>query len=294
MAYSQQNVSELFKKTLDIHGYGFHYSVMRRVDELIGSAQTEWRLYGAEFPVINKNETTHVDFVLQHEKANAFIIGECKRADPAKANWCFVKTPYTWNDSRENYIQLDKLIKIKDTDGRETICLNTSVARIERKFANLGIEIKTGQTGDGLAISQKSAINSAVTQVSRGTSGFLNYFKEKYVGEFSDSMFPFRFIPVIFTTATLWVSDADLGIADLQTGILPNDSIKAKQVDWIWFNHNRSFMLAPNSNLAPTDKYLSPEYYEFVRSVAIVSASGIDNFFKANLYQWLKESDSFS
>jgi hypothetical protein len=264
MSYSGENVSDLLKKTLDIHGFGFHYAVMKRAEELRFTKQTNWVLKGTEFPVINKNQSTHIDFVYMNEYQNTFLIGECKRADPAKANWCFVKAPYIWRTQNEKqYVQFDKLTLPKDSADKNKFIFRTAAAFTTDTIANLGFEINTGEKGDGISSPDKSPINSAITQVTRSASGFLNYFVNSYELKKSENDLSYRFIPVIFTTAQLWFSDADISIADLATGKLPPDSIKARKIEWLWFNYNRSGALAPDHVLGTPDKYLSKEYYEF-------------------------------
>ena len=288
MSYSNQNISDLLKKALDVHGHGFHYAVMRRAHEMRALHETDWVLYGTEFPSINRGETTHIDFILKHYKGDTFLIAECKRADPAKANWCFVKAPYTWTDKRENYVQFDKIAwDRKNTSLR----YKTALASTERNIVHLGVEVHTGEKGDGVANPYKSSINQSIAQVLRSSSGFVNYFYNNFVSTEEGDVKNFRFIPVIFTTAQLLITNTNIGIADLATGNLPKDSVETEKVDWLWFNHNRSSPLSPEIKLAASDKYLTKEYHEFVRSIAIVSAANINVFFNNDLDDWLKNED---
>lgn len=292
MSYSDEHISNLLKKTLDVHGFGFHYAVMKRANELREESLTNWHLKGTEFPVSNKNESTHIDFVLMNERLDTFLIAECKRADPAKANWCFVKAPYTWSDeAHSQYIQFDKLTLPANSRDKKYFIFRSAMARTTDKIANLGFEISTGEKGDGLSALNKSSINAAVTQVTRSASGFFNYFVKSYEHEINNSEIHYRFIPVIFTTAQLWLTDTDISMADISTGNLPADSIKAQKVDWLWFNYHRSENLSPDHILGSLNKYISKEYYEFSRTTAIVSSNGIDNFLKSNLANWLLHSD---
>jgi len=288
MSYSNEHVSELLKKTLDIHGHGFHFAVLSRMNAMSEQGQIPWRLHGTEFPVINKGETTHADFILD-DAMKSYLIGECKRADPARANWCFVKAPFTWSDNRENYVQFDKISQFK-SEGKLVNVFKSALAATQRNITHLGIEVNTGEKGDGIAAPHKSAINQAVSQVLRSSSGFVNHFW-KQLSDIQKPRIDYRFIPTIFTTAQLWVTDTNLGEAELSTGILPKNVVKAEKVDWLWFNHNRSPNLAPDLKLESPDKQVSSEFNEFVRSVAIVSPSGIDAFFKVNMTTWLQNAD---
>jgi len=85
----------------------------------------------------------------------------------------------------------------------------------------------------GLPSSGRSAINGAVTQVLRGTSGLINALsRSQFAGK------TLTFVPAIFTTADLYVTDVDLSSAELTSGELRE--VHSSVEPWIWFNHNRS------------------------------------------------------
>jgi hypothetical protein len=88
-------------------------------------------------------------------------------------------------------------------------------------------------------------------------------------------------LPVIFTTAELWVSNVDLGEADLRTGAisLPNDSMS--QVDYLCYQYN----LSPGIKHAHWNSSTAPDLADllvlgFMRTVPIVNASRIERFVK--------------
>src|SRR5436309_3010923 len=95
---SPQIVASL-RKVLNSHGHGFHYAVVRRAEELLSSRQSTWLFDGVEFPVTTAGQITHVDFILRSRTGRTLMIAECKRADPAKALWCFAKGAYTWRNA---------------------------------------------------------------------------------------------------------------------------------------------------------------------------------------------------
>jgi hypothetical protein len=66
-------------------------------------------------PVSVGGKDTHVDFVLRtHE---AFLVAECKRANPALANWCFARAPYIARRERASEVRLEQL-RWNSTVGR--------------------------------------------------------------------------------------------------------------------------------------------------------------------------------
>jgi len=145
----------------------------------------------------------------------------------------------------------------------------------------IGVEVRTRATGDG-AGGAHDAIDKGVAQVLRGTSGLINHYYSLDVASLSRKSF--RFIPAIFTTAELWVTDADLTTTDLITGNVLDENFLAKRVGWLWFNYN----LSPNlqhsiprgAELKPLAEVLTNES---TRSVAIVSPAGLTEFLQIEL-----------
>jgi hypothetical protein len=88
-------------------------------------------------------------------------------------------------------------------------------------------------------------------------------------------------VPVIFTTATLWTSDVDLSAADLRTGNVAPDVGSLTSQPWLWVNYNQSpalkHSLATQADFGHMEDALEIEY---TRSIAIVNAQGIEDFFQ--------------
>jgi hypothetical protein len=91
-----------------------------------------------------------------------------------------------------------------------------------RGIYHLGLELKTNEKGDG-GWQSSSAINTAVTQVLRGSSGLIDHFHNK-IRQIDHASFKTNFankavtfVPAIFTTAQIWITDADIGSTDLNS-----------------------------------------------------------------------------
>lgn len=270
------------RKVLNSHGHGFHYAVLRRAAELASSGHSHWTFDGAEFPVVAGGTTTHIDFILRSHSRRTTLVAECKRADPSRARWCFARAPYTLRNPREGEVIFDQFVCAPANILTQSPC----VSYTSRGIYHLGHELKTGLPGDGAAQST-SAINQAVSQVLRGTSGLVNHLFEFSRRSYREERVA-RFIPVVFTTAEIFVTDADLGAADVSTGELPVDSVTAEPAGWVWFNHNRSPALRHDLEWElPSDDLSKELRHEFTRSIAIVSPIGIDEFLTSNLEGWL-------
>ena len=122
----------------------------------------------------------------------------------------------------------------------------------------------------------RSAIEDALGQVLRGVNGMVEFVNTHQ--QLLEAGQSFSFIPVIFTTATLWTSEVDLGSADINKGTLES-GVSLTSQSWIWLNDNQSpalkHSLAKQDNSGRMADVLDNEY---VRSVAVVSSSGIEDF----------------
>src|SRR5215204_3837638 len=86
----ENRISNDLEKVLNAHGFSFQYAVVNRAEELVKEGTAHVRLEGTEIPVGLGNDSTHIDFILQtigrwqKEDHYNYIVGECKRVDPAK------------------------------------------------------------------------------------------------------------------------------------------------------------------------------------------------------------------
>ena len=227
----KQRTSHDLRAHLNRSGYGFHYAVVRRFGELSIQKKPDW-VWGpptSEFPVVVGPDTVHIDFVVSgHSKWSrptpVYLVGECKRVDRKFSRWGFVCAPFA-----EEEIVFDRFIFRPPSDLRTEPVVNYSGSRPY----HLGLPIKGEAPGDS-GPSGSGAINEATAQVLRGGGGFINHIFGPRDGE---GLMHFAFLPVIFTTAELWVTEVDISSAELTTGDVQN--LESEKKDWIWFNHNR-------------------------------------------------------
>ncbi len=269
-------------KLLNSHGHSFQYAVVRRLDQLHSEEKSRWFIDGVEFPVEVGGQTTHIDFILKSKTGRTYIVAECKRADPAKARWCFIRAPYTSRNPRPKEVLFEQFSYNE---------LGLVTRRAVHAYANedgyhLGFELRTGKKGDG----EPRTISEAVSQVLRGTSGLINHLQATAAGQPKTTQL-IRFVPIIITTANLFTSKADLGEASLKTGNLSPDAVETEPCEAIWFTHNRSPALEPNApsttESSDFNQFSSALRNEFARSVAIINAEGLDSFMSWDLEEWL-------
>lgn len=274
------------RKYLSAHGHGFQYAVLGHAKDLAERSLSRWVFEAAEFPVGSLQNTIHIDFILRSRTYGVFLVAECKRADPALSSWCFVKAPYSHRGAYENELVFQKVDHQPGNIVSEPLIMSASL-----ESCHLAFELRGQSRGEGTSGGGRSAINDAATQVLRGMNGLV----DRLFPSTGDKKYPrpgrVIFLPVIFTTARLWVTDGDLSVADLATGRLPDEWGTLKSVPWLWFSHNQSPALRHRLPFpsAPSGFDLSTALRtESTRSIAVVGCEGIETFLQANLTTWLE------
>ena len=275
-----ENFSDSFAKVINRHGYSFQYSVLKKASELSSEGRSNFKFEASEFPVEVQGTNTRIDFILRRHYSSRFnfnaffLIAECKRANPALSNWCFVKAPYI---HRSNWGNTERLLTeslIRNDDG-STVSLTQQAFIIENPY-HIGFEVRSNQKGDSCGESGQ-AIEKAASQVLRGVNGFVKTMrKENPLWENDKSV---NFLPVIFTTANLFVSDVDLSSADLQTGDLKVSDEQIKPVDWLYYQYPMSVGLKHSiDSLNESVDVSSLLMNDYLRTILVVNSTGIENF----------------
>jgi hypothetical protein len=276
--------------SLNSHGFAFQYAVLKHIEELFENG-SPWVFEAAEFPVSAQGKSIHADIILRNKYQHFYLVAECKRSNPAFANWCFTKTPYVGRNI---------------SSGRERIVreviygnpLNPKGARVRLDWIDrtsdiyrLCFELKTGEKGD--ANYGKGAFQDALAQVLRGMNGLMNYAASaiknenpKLFDKAGAGMLTASFLPVIFTTANLWTTDIDISRADLNNGEMRNIEPNLKERKWLFFHYGQSPDLKHDIGRYPTPLDISESlYFDYTRTVAVVNTSGIADFMKSELWQ---------
>lgn len=270
-----------FTAVLNKNGYGFHYSVIRKAKELAETGKSLFRFEASEFPIRVQGKDTRIDFILKKVSGGGawigtlFLIAECKRVNPAYSDWCFVKSPYTNEDQPRNDNRLITESLLRDEDKNSILNFARSSLHINENY-HIGFEIKTDKPGDTKGETGQ-AIEIAATQVLRGLNGFIQTMdKEHHLWKRSYNA---SFLPVIFTTANLFVSDADISLADLLTGEMNLTKEQVKAVPWLYFQYSLSPGLKHLISSEEETKNISSLLMkDYVRTIPIVSAAGIEDF----------------
>lgn len=292
----EEQFANTFANTFNRHGFGFQYSVInlaialhekRDLDEKRVSA---FYFEASEFPVEVKGNSTKIDIILARGTVGNLhdyplnLICECKRADPALSNWCFASAPFT----RRSQLNGERERAIIESIWRESgSCYTGARTTFPIKAYHLAFEIKSDMKGDGKG-SNKSAIEDAAGQVSRGLNGFIEAITRNPI--LIKKYNKLDLLPVIFTTAQLYVTDIDISQADIQTGKLSLSASDVKSVSWLYYQYPISPGLRHIIQRNADPKSISDVLkYEYVRTIAIVNPNGIEEFLKEMSEQMMVE-----
>jgi hypothetical protein len=272
--HSDEQIRNAFEKALNRQGYGFQYSVLKKVLALFGRG-SQWYLETSEFPVA-QGPGTRIDFILRHRgQKGLYLLAECKRANPAYSDWCFARAPYIHDRRHSNHEELILEHVENEPDG---------VSSYSRKLFYLpnayhvALEVKNQTPGNPSGETGRT-IEDAATQVCRGLNGMVEFFSRnpKYLGDGDQAIF----LPVIFTTARTWGSSVDLSDADLETGDVNLKDSKFTQEPWVAYQYHQSpglkHSLESNHTLKSLGEFMDMEY---VRTIPIITASGVESFLK--------------
>jgi hypothetical protein len=262
-----------FRKILNSHGYPFQQAVTKLAVETGAKPhESPWYFDVTEFPVSVNGFDTRIDLVLKRRDQGGYMIGECKRANPALSNWCFARV---LNVRRRNNPM--KLL-VEGVRFYKQELLNGVFADMSDKIFHIGTEVTSNLKGDAKGSQGRGEIESAAGQVLKGVNGMVEYFS-KHPATIGTTRIV-HFVPVIFTTARLWSSEVNLSDAEIETGALNAETVTLKPEPWVWLNYNLSPALKHSiRNDAPPPGDLSGALEaEYTRSIAIVGANGLVDF----------------
>lgn len=265
-------IESVFLSRLNSDGYGFQHAVINAIRR----AGHPWQVAASEFPVSYRGRNTHVDLLAWCHKRFGLLVGECKRVNPRFGAWGFARSPFTFDDRDSHGGWLEQLLPRPPAGGIPHSIVRGIPAH-QRPF-HIAVEIKTAAKGDEQPTDSRGrAFNDALNQIDIGVNGvFAMLVAEKKI---LDHYGPVIAVPTIFTTAKLYTTDAALDRAEIETGEIANASFE--EVPWLWFEHNVSPELlheVQRQQLSTVQELTGLLPIRHTRSVAIVSATGLDRF----------------
>jgi hypothetical protein len=276
-----------FAESLNRHGYPFQNAVIKVAHEEYDGQRSRWIFEAAEFPV-ELDKGTKIDFILRIQESPWWMVAECKRVNPAFSDWFFVRSPYI-RRGRDDGFFVDV---VRKEPGEFTAVGHQVFAHALNTgpFYHIGVDVKTNNSGDTHG-GTGQAIEDAASQVCRGVGGLIQYLYKNTgaLGPARNGGVPTRaLIPVIFTTAKLFVSEVDLAETDLQTGKIDPKRLQPEPKPFIYYQYHLS---PATKHRIPGDPYTelaSVLAADFIRTIPIVSAEHVAEFLRifdpANFY----------
>jgi hypothetical protein len=274
-----ERIKSGLEKVLNTHGFGFHYATLKRAVDAYEKTRQGWFFNVAEFPVEARGNGTRIDFVLRKSGSGApyFLVAECKRANPSLSDWCFVRAPY-WYRGEPIVPQL-VLEHISFASPGMPSSFGFGYHCVAEAFG-IAIELRSTREGEKHGAG-RGAIEEAAAQVLRGLNGFINNVagNQSILGEQKLAVF----LPVVFTTAKLWVCDAKLEQADLLTGNIDLSSSTLRPARWVAFHYPVSPGLKHSVIPRKSGQHLWETYVaEHLRTICVVGADAIEEFLQAS------------
>jgi hypothetical protein len=274
-----------FQRALNDNGYGFQYSVLNRAKNLFESGKSAWGFEAAEFPIEVKGKGSKIDFILKLKSSPfVFLLAECKRANPAYSTWFFARAPFVMRNREQNYSYIE-CVTHKQLSTIDFLESSVRKAVLDQDVYHIALAVKTGLKGTSTG-DVKDAIEKALTQICLGLNGQVEFFKSHI--NMLETGASALFLPVLFTTAELWTTDVDLSQADINSGEIHIDTESVSKRPFILFQYNLSPGIKHEvvTNTWQSNNSIMENYY--VRTVAIVNPTGIDEFLQwsSSIIDW--------
>lgn len=281
-----KEIKNLFNKELNSHGYSLQYAIIQAAKEASLAKESSWIFEAAEFPVEANGKHTRIDFILKSPDKDSkyLLVAECKRVNPAYGHWCFIKAPFVSRNRTNDRYSLELLSRQKYEEPLNVYTLLETICH--RQFYHIGLSVKSQSAkGNSGGNSDHDAIERTATQLCLGVNGLI-----QLVASVKDmAMFHKAFIPVIFTTATLWASEGKISKASLQDGNIDISSDDFEQKKWLLLQYNLTPGIKHSIATSQSSKDLSAFMdFSYIRTIAVVNSKHTKEFLG-----WLRPFDFF-
>ncbi len=278
-----QNLTELLFNALNEQGHLFQ----ERCWDVLRSAQetTRWAVKAYDYPVSLNGLETKIDLVLQYQgnpHPEIYALIECKRADPEYVYWLF-GAPYARRRGA-GFIATLKCSEVR-SDRPSTFVSKVEEAQLIRPslLAHNWMEVKRNSKGRASTVQN---IEDAFVQVLKGAGGFGQ--EQLAQRRKSPKTFETYFIPIVITTAKLYVATYDISNVDLLTGKIDRSNVRfaddedaVEEVDWVLVDYDAGQTLASQAipeDYAGVDPFQLQQYK--LKSILVVNSGKILTFFR--------------
>ena len=277
-------LSELLLNALNEQGYLFREACEHTLKS--NEKVTGWEVRASEYPISLVGQDTRVDIVLRSKTTSSpelYALVECKRADPSYIYWLFGAPGLPFGEALCSTLGLE----CHETRSDRPYKTNRLLAQLHFKVLTHGaeswLEVKKGS---GRRSSTPQNIENAFGQVLQGVGGFAQ--EQLAQRTKNHELFKTFFIPVVVTTAELYVAYYEIKDIDLATGKVSKDKVlfgnsqgqPAEEDPWVLLDYGVGENVAPEP--IPKDYYgADPAELQKhkIRSIFVVNAKSLVNFF---------------
>ncbi|TDA62368.1 hypothetical protein E0765_12385 [Sulfuricurvum sp. IAE1] len=270
MKENNNDITHAFEQALNMQGYGFQHRVISEIKKFYDEGKCQWWPYVNEFPVDIQGASTRIDSILRYAHKDIYAIMETKRVNPTHSNWCFSYKPAS-NHHLSNKFYVEGLTLFSN-------CLTSIIKDIwgSDNIYTIAVEAKSKGNGDSCG-KGRGVIEESVTQLCRGLNGIIEYFK-KTPG--SISTYPMFVLPILCTTANLWVTDVKMDDANLNDGMIKLSNQQVKKVNWLHYHYPQSPGLKHSVRPRCIQQDMRNKIYdEYIRDIIIMNPEGLQDFF---------------
>ncbi len=275
--------SDLLFNAINEQGYLFREACEQTLKNNEGA--TGWEVKASEYPVSLQGQDTRVDLVLRSKTPSSpelYAIVECKRADPAYIYWIFGAPGLPFIDALCSTLGLE----CREIRSDHPYQANRFVTRLHFKFSTYAAESWLEARKDsGRRTSTPQNIENAFAQVLKGVGGFAQ--EQLDQRQKSRELFRTSFVPVVVTTASLYVAYYETRNVDLSTGRIAKDKVlfgpqgqHAEEVEWVMVDYGVGENVAPKPIPEGYHSVDPAELQKYkTRSIFIVNSKSLVFFF---------------
>ena len=266
--------SRRFHELFNEQGYGLPYAALDAARAEVSSGPSPWTFEVPEFPVELRGQGTRIDFILKHSERQLYLLVECKRANPALSNWVFVRAP-------RDYHRASDFVHVERIDASHRPEIRTAGGRLTgaEQTYHIALEYRDRQRRGDKCGEGRGQIEKAVTQVLRGLGGLVDFYAENPI--MLKGIASVDLVPVVLTTANLWVSSAQLETTDLRSGEIDPESASLEAREYVMYQYHVSPGLRPvraNRQISQRVGLRAALERDFIRTVHVVHGTSFGAF----------------
>jgi hypothetical protein len=279
------DLPELLLNALNEQGYLFREICEHTLRD--SENTTGWEVKASEYPVSLTGQDTKVDIVLRAKRQippELYALVECKRADPSYIYWLFGASRPPYGGALCSTLGFECRQTRSDSPYQANRLVPQLEFRIDTNGVESWLEVNARKTSDRRASTPQN-IENAFGQVLKGIGGFAQ--EQLAQRTKSRELFETFFVPVVVTTAELYVAyykikDIDLGTGKISRGkvLFGSEEEPAMEEPWVLLDYGVGENVAPEP--IPKD-YRGVDPAELqrhkTRSIFVVNSKYLVSFF---------------